>query len=62
MASRLGQVIYWAASAIAVIVAALGAFFAWTGMTAANAWVVFLVIAVGVWLVGRGARYVLAGT
>lgn len=62
MAARLGNVLYWAFSGLAVILLIGAAAFSlndkvdphWLG------WVLFGIPAVLVWLIGRGCRYVLA--
>lgn len=62
MAARLGNVIYWAGCGAAAL-----ALFAWAAVyispgEEASYWLPrYLVMAVGAWLLGRAARYVLAG-
>ena len=63
MAARLGNVLYWGASLIAVLLIALlfiaHAFGSGEGDKFLQAMV--LVTAVAIWLIGRACRYVLAG-
>lgn len=67
MAQRLGNVLYWVATALAALLLALAAIFpimAERG-TSGELWLVSLAIAacgVIVWLIGRACRYVLAGS
>jgi hypothetical protein len=60
MLQRLGDVIYWTASGLALLVVFYGGFFA---LIAAHLrpLVGGLVVAALIWLAGRAARYVLAG-
>ena len=60
--ARLGQVIYWGASGVAVLLALLAIFeFTRASPDAPFLGIVFGVIGIGVWLVGRAIVYVLAG-
>jgi len=63
MAARLGEVLYWAASLIAVLILGIVAYGALFGGGRAEpfALVVFVGGAVAVWLIGIACRYVLAG-
>jgi hypothetical protein len=65
MAARLGQVIYWACTIIAALILVGVAFVFWraTKLDAVMFVLVFGILsAVVVWLIGRAAKYVLAGT
>jgi hypothetical protein len=63
MVARLGQVLYWAACAIAVFWLILGLFGVFTRETLEpwNDIPVFIGGAILIWLIGRAVRYVLAG-
>lgn len=66
MAARLGRVIYWTGCGMAVIAVLLAGivFFSWRMPPPVEAieWIIrYLAAAVVFWLVGRAARYVLAG-
>jgi hypothetical protein len=60
MAERLGDVIYWMASGVALLVVCYGVFFA---VIAAHLGPLLggLLVAILIWLAGKAARYVLAG-
>ena len=58
MRQRLGNVIYWTASGLALLVVFLGVFII-RGPLLSSA--EFLVVAGLTWLAGKAARYVLAG-
>ena len=62
MAARLGDVLYWLATLIAVM-AFGGAFYFWKFMPSNDLLEVWLFLAVGVvtWLLGRALRNALAG-
>ncbi len=60
MIARLGNVLYWAACGAAVLLGALGAFEFFVHKDS-EAIVVFAVLGLLVWLVGRACRYILAG-
>ncbi len=63
MLARLGQVIYWGASGIAVILALVVALSFATGTQNTGAgWYIIGGFALLVWLGGRAAKYVLAGS
>ena len=64
MAARLGDVIYWAASLIAILIIgfmAYAALFGTGGGNASFAQGMGVVFAIAIWLVGLGCRYVLGG-
>lgn len=64
MAGRIGDVLYWLGSGIAVICLILAAIFAWNRTGADDrlfAFVLFVVPGLLAWLTGRAARYILAG-
>ena len=64
MPQRLGNVIYWTASAVAVLFVLLGVLMAVTYESPKD-WIVPIVfcsvIAGLIWLAGKAARYILAG-
>lgn len=63
MAERLGQVIYWAACAIAAGLVTFGVFLAAAGNPAGGPLAVLAIcggLGIAVWLAGRAALYVLA--
>jgi len=61
MAARLGNVIYWMASAVAVLLVGLIILVLLAPGERAVNWVIFYgVAAVVIWLIGRAARYILA--
>jgi hypothetical protein len=63
MVARLRNVIYWAASTLAALVILLAAYAAFfgTGEGRLPLDATLAAMGVGVWLVGRACRYVLAG-
>jgi hypothetical protein len=64
MAARLGDVLYWAGSTIALLLVAFGLGLAGIEKSSeAQLWIlgIFGVLAVITWLLGRACRYVLAG-
>jgi uncharacterized membrane protein len=63
MVARLGNVIYWAASILAAVVILLAAYAAFFGTGEGRLLLdaTLGAMGVGVWLVGRACRYVLAG-
>jgi hypothetical protein len=65
MTERLGHVLYWAGCVLAILTIAIGVFLSSGFMDQSDVWlvrVIAFVIAVLFWLIGRGCRYVLAGT
>ena len=63
MVGRLGQVLYWAGCAIALVIILFGLVITFN-MSDDNAWMVTVaaaVVGMGAWLIGRAALYVLAG-
>lgn len=62
MATRLGNVIYWALGALGGLLIALAAYsiVAGTGDRTFGI-VLFLVAGTALWLIGRACRYILAG-
>jgi hypothetical protein len=61
MAARLGNVLYWTATTIAVLLALLAArLYEFGGSEPLAIWGVIIVAAL-VWLIGRACRYILAG-
>jgi hypothetical protein len=63
MVARLGNVLYWAGTLIACLVAGLIAYAVLFG-TGEGDWLLpglALFVAAAIWLIGRAARYVLAG-
>ena len=64
MIYRLGMVIYWACSGLAVLVVLLALYGGTTVGGGYDLWtpVVGLLIASIIWLVGRGGRYILSGS
>lgn len=63
MAARFGNFIYWAATIIALIIAAFGA---WAvvdhPLVADPVWIIIIplwIVAFVIWAIGRGVRYVL---
>lgn len=64
MLARLGSIIYWTASAVAALLAGAAIPAAARETSTFGAWAVvafFLGFALLAWLLGRAARYVLAG-
>jgi hypothetical protein len=63
MVARLGNVLYWAASLIAGLLALIAAYAMVFGTGEDRVFIdtALAVIAVVVWLVGRACRYVVAG-
>jgi len=63
VAARLGQVLYWGASALAVVAALTGLWAAGTvqGAYAYGQAMLAVAIAALIWLLGRAVLYVLAG-
>jgi hypothetical protein len=60
--ARLGRVVYWGASGVAMLLALLAIFeFTRAEPDAPFLGIIFGVIGIGVWLVGRAVVYVLAG-
>jgi hypothetical protein len=62
MAGRLGQVLSWTANIIALAILALFGFIGLYDNSLGGSLFVGVVVAVVIWLVGRGVRYVLAGS
>jgi hypothetical protein len=63
MLARLGDVLYWAGSGIAVLCFGLATFLWVTppNPDSRTGAVIFATVAIVVWLIGRACRYVLAG-
>ena len=62
VSARLGRVVYWGASGVAMILALLAIFeFTRASPDAPFLGIIFGGIGIGVWLVGRAVVYVLAG-
>jgi hypothetical protein len=63
MAARFGRVLYWTATAAAIIAAAGLIFTGMADKSASTAWVLVAAALVSgvIWGAGRAARYVLAG-
>ncbi len=65
MTARLGQVLYWTGCGLAALIVAGGASITLTetatGINQLGPLLVFSIIALAVWLLGRAALYVLAG-
>ena len=59
MLQRLGNVVYWTASSVALLVVFFAMFIFIRGEVVSS--VELLVVAVLIWLAGKVARYVLAG-
>jgi hypothetical protein len=63
MLERLGDVIYWAACAIAISLIGVAGFYAIAGISPERWWSIgaMTFIAMVTWLVGRAIQYVFAG-
>jgi hypothetical protein len=67
MLARLGDVLYWLGSGIAIVILAFGAWLVLRGNLGGRPedwWIVpaiFIGYALAAWLIGRACRYVLAG-
>ena len=61
--ARLGNVLYWAATAVAIVLVVLAvlAYFTATGTGALQSALLIVAFAGLVWLIGRAILYVLAG-
>ncbi len=70
MASRLGDVLHWAACLLALAIVAFSSLYAYTQVSPTGylgypemggIWIFNLSIAVVIWFIGRAAKYALAG-
>lgn len=62
MVARLGMVLYWAASAIAILLAIFAAFLVFSSYSGDKGFGIFLFVAAAiVGLIGRACLFVLAG-
>lgn len=62
MISRLGKVLYWLGCGVAVLLLLLAAVIVLDPGNDAPFWIgCYIALAVGAWLLGRAARYILAG-
>jgi hypothetical protein len=61
--SRLGDVLYWLGSFLALVVAVWGAVFCLYGERAEDPYVCLVVAAAAfsIWVIGRACRYILSG-
>ena len=61
MIDRLGDVLYWTGCILAALVGAGSLFVFWDNPQRAEGLLLSSTIALGVWLIGRALKYVLAG-
>lgn len=63
MIDRLANVIYWICTALAVFCIGIGLYGAFNEAGNGGVWIIAIMggAGVGIWLIGRAARYVLSG-